>query len=193
MENRMDMYFENLQTSLFPHNHVNAVAKGSLWQDYFKLIAVILLHHIRIVLSRYMFSGWNEPWIDILSFSVTVSIYLHYTAMGALSEESALIVSSLSTDLWNNWTKNNAEGISSLFCLSLLIWHLKRSKQKLKQNKPKPKNPAKSIMMIAAIMLLLLEHCWILCVFYLWDELLSWWSLLRFLSLSEVIAATQLG
>ncbi|KAM6072022.1 uncharacterized protein LJ206_010307 isoform 3-T3 [Theristicus caerulescens] len=38
-----------------------------------------------------------------------VSIYLHYTAMGALSEESAITVSSLSTDLWNNWTKNNAE------------------------------------------------------------------------------------
>ncbi|KAM7112096.1 bifunctional methylenetetrahydrofolate dehydrogenase/cyclohydrolase, mitochondrial-like isoform 6-T7 [Ciconia maguari] len=30
-------------------------------------------------------------------------------AMGALSEESAITVSSLSTDLWNNWTKNNAE------------------------------------------------------------------------------------
>ncbi|XP_064306816.1 bifunctional methylenetetrahydrofolate dehydrogenase/cyclohydrolase 2, mitochondrial isoform X2 [Phalacrocorax carbo] len=38
-----------------------------------------------------------------------VSIYLHYTAMGALSEESAVTVSSLSTDLWNNWTKNNTE------------------------------------------------------------------------------------
>ncbi|NXJ81697.1 EPGN protein, partial [Trogon melanurus] len=42
-------------------------------------------------------------------FSVTVSIYLHYTAMGALSEESAITVSSLSTELWNNWTKNNTE------------------------------------------------------------------------------------
>ncbi|NXY88821.1 EPGN protein, partial [Alcedo cyanopectus] len=44
-----------------------------------------------------------------LSFSVPVSICLHYTAMGALSEESAIAVSSLSTDLWNNWTKNNTE------------------------------------------------------------------------------------
>ncbi|XP_054680110.1 bifunctional methylenetetrahydrofolate dehydrogenase/cyclohydrolase 2, mitochondrial isoform X2 [Grus americana] len=32
-----------------------------------------------------------------------------FEAMGALSEESAITVSSLSTDLWNNWTKNNAE------------------------------------------------------------------------------------
>ncbi|XP_030306019.1 probable bifunctional methylenetetrahydrofolate dehydrogenase/cyclohydrolase 2 isoform X1 [Calypte anna] len=30
-------------------------------------------------------------------------------AMGALSEESAVTVSSLSADLWNNWTKNNTE------------------------------------------------------------------------------------
>ncbi|OXB66002.1 hypothetical protein ASZ78_006657 [Callipepla squamata] len=44
-----------------------------------------------------------------LSFSVSVSICLHYTAMGALSEESALTVSSLSTELWNSWTKNNTE------------------------------------------------------------------------------------
>ncbi|XP_069711145.1 bifunctional methylenetetrahydrofolate dehydrogenase/cyclohydrolase 2, mitochondrial-like isoform X4 [Phaenicophaeus curvirostris] len=32
-----------------------------------------------------------------------------FEAMGALSEESAVAVSSLSTDLWNNWTKNSAE------------------------------------------------------------------------------------
>uniref|UniRef100_A0A8B9ZG60 Methylenetetrahydrofolate dehydrogenase (NADP+ dependent) 2 like n=1 Tax=Anas platyrhynchos TaxID=8839 RepID=A0A8B9ZG60_ANAPL len=31
------------------------------------------------------------------------------SAMGALSEESAITVSSLSTELWNNWTKNNTE------------------------------------------------------------------------------------
>ncbi|KGL94708.1 Epigen [Charadrius vociferus] len=36
-------------------------------------------------------------------------IYILLKAMGALSEESAFTVSSLSTDLWNNWTKNNAE------------------------------------------------------------------------------------
>ncbi|PKU38600.1 epigen [Limosa lapponica baueri] len=36
-------------------------------------------------------------------------IYILLKAMGALSEESAVTVSSLSTDLWNNWTKNNAE------------------------------------------------------------------------------------
>ncbi|KFO03965.1 Epigen [Balearica regulorum gibbericeps] len=36
-------------------------------------------------------------------------IYILLKAMGALSEESAITVSSLSTDLWNNWTKNNAE------------------------------------------------------------------------------------
>ncbi|NXU53609.1 EPGN protein, partial [Turnix velox] len=35
--------------------------------------------------------------------------FLPYTAMGALGEDSALTVSSLSTDLWSNWTKNNAE------------------------------------------------------------------------------------
>ncbi|KAL2304584.1 hypothetical protein Nmel_006533 [Mimus melanotis] len=29
--------------------------------------------------------------------------------MGALSEESAITASSLSADLWNNWTKNNTE------------------------------------------------------------------------------------
>ncbi|NXD28987.1 EPGN protein, partial [Spelaeornis formosus] len=44
-----------------------------------------------------------------LSFSVPVSVSLHYTAMGALSEESAITASSLSTDLRSNWTKNNAE------------------------------------------------------------------------------------
>lgn len=65
----------------------------------------------------------------MLSFSVIVSIYLHYTAMGVLSEESAVNVSSLSTDLWNNWTKYNAEGISFSFCLPLLICHLKKSPQ----------------------------------------------------------------
>uniref|UniRef100_A0A8B9T307 methenyltetrahydrofolate cyclohydrolase n=1 Tax=Anas platyrhynchos TaxID=8839 RepID=A0A8B9T307_ANAPL len=32
-----------------------------------------------------------------------------FEAMGALSEESAITVSSLSTELWNNWTKNNTE------------------------------------------------------------------------------------
>lgn len=157
-----------------------------------------MLHHITIVLSGYMFSGWNEPWIDILSFSVTVSIYLHYTAMGALSEESAITVSSLSTDLWNNWTKNNAEGISFLFCLSLLVCHLNPKptnsppppQPKIQTNPNQTKNPTKSIMMIAAIMVLSLGHCWILCVFYLWDELLSSRNLKN---LSEVIAATPLG
>lgn len=69
--------------------------------------------------------------------------------MGALSEESAITVSSLSTDLWNNWTKNNAEGISFVFCSSLLC-HLKPQTNKKKpqttenSNKPKPnKNPNK--------------------------------------------------
>lgn len=52
------------------------------------------------------------------------SVCLHYTAMGALSEESAVAVSSLSADLWNNWIQNNTKGISSLFCLSLFICHL---------------------------------------------------------------------
>uniref|UniRef100_A0A8C4IX75 Probable bifunctional methylenetetrahydrofolate dehydrogenase/cyclohydrolase 2 n=1 Tax=Dromaius novaehollandiae TaxID=8790 RepID=A0A8C4IX75_DRONO len=50
----------------------------------------------------------------MLSFSVTVSIYLHYTAMGALSEESAITISSLSSELWNNGTKNNTEGASGV-------------------------------------------------------------------------------
>ncbi|KFR00922.1 Epigen [Nipponia nippon] len=36
-------------------------------------------------------------------------IYILLKAMGALSEESAITVSSLSTDLWSNWTKNSAE------------------------------------------------------------------------------------
>lgn len=53
--------------------------------------------------------------------------------MGALSEDSAVTVSSLSTDLWNNWTKNNAEGISFLFCLSLLNCCFKKKKEKPKQ------------------------------------------------------------
>lgn len=67
--------------------------------------------------------------------------------MGALSEESAITVSSLSTDLWNNWTKNNAEGISFLFCLSLLVCHLNPKptnsppppNQKFKQTQTKQK------------------------------------------------------
>ncbi|NXN19234.1 EPGN protein, partial [Indicator maculatus] len=42
-------------------------------------------------------------------FSLTVSICLLCTAMGALSEEAAVTGPSLSTDLWNNWTKNHAE------------------------------------------------------------------------------------
>ncbi|NXN40981.1 EPGN protein, partial [Rhinoptilus africanus] len=36
-------------------------------------------------------------------------IYILLKAAGAMSEESAITVSSLSTDLWSNWTKNNAE------------------------------------------------------------------------------------
>ncbi|KFW10451.1 PREDICTED: epigen [Eurypyga helias] len=36
-------------------------------------------------------------------------IYILLKAMGALSEESTVTVSSLSTGLWNNWTKNSAE------------------------------------------------------------------------------------
>jgi len=53
--------------------------------------------------------------------------------MGALSEESAITVSSLSTDLWNNWTKNNTEGISFLFCLSLNLSLQKKHTQTNKQ------------------------------------------------------------
>uniref|UniRef100_A0A8C2TE21 Epithelial mitogen n=1 Tax=Coturnix japonica TaxID=93934 RepID=A0A8C2TE21_COTJA len=36
-------------------------------------------------------------------------IYILLKAMGALSEEAALTASSLSTELWNSWTKNNTE------------------------------------------------------------------------------------
>uniref|UniRef100_A0A8C7EAF5 Epithelial mitogen n=1 Tax=Nothoprocta perdicaria TaxID=30464 RepID=A0A8C7EAF5_NOTPE len=36
-------------------------------------------------------------------------IYILLKAMGALSEESAITVSSLSAELWNSWTKNNTE------------------------------------------------------------------------------------
>lgn len=87
--------------------------------------------------------------------------------MGALSEESAITVSSLSTDLWNNWTKNNAEGISFLFCSSLLVCDLKKKpnqhpplkQPKIQTNPKQTKNPTKSIMMIAATMLLSLGHC----------------------------------
>lgn len=129
-----------------------------------------------------LFSGWNEPWIDILSFSVPVSIYLHYTAMGALSEESAITASSLSTDLWNNWTKNNAEGIAFLFCLSLLICQLGKKPNQQTKNSSK-------ICDVSCCGAPSLEHCWI-CEFYLWDELISSWSLLKPL---WVRAATQLG
>lgn len=129
-----------------------------------------------------LLSGWNEPWIDILSFSVPVSIYLHYTAMGALSEESAITASSLSTDLWNNWTKNNAEGIAFLFCLSLLICQLGKKPNQQTKNSSK-------ICDVSCCGAPSLGHCWI-CEFYLWDELISSWSLLKPL---WVRAATQLG
>nr|XP_025964442.1 probable bifunctional methylenetetrahydrofolate dehydrogenase/cyclohydrolase 2 isoform X6 [Dromaius novaehollandiae] len=37
-----------------------------------------------------------------------------FEAMGALSEESAITISSLSSELWNNGTKNNTEGASGV-------------------------------------------------------------------------------
>uniref|UniRef100_A0A8C3J3X8 methenyltetrahydrofolate cyclohydrolase n=1 Tax=Calidris pygmaea TaxID=425635 RepID=A0A8C3J3X8_9CHAR len=45
-----------------------------------------------------------------------------FEAMGALSEESAVTVSSLSTDLWNNWTKNNAEVLLSAITASTALF-----------------------------------------------------------------------
>ncbi|XP_042652275.1 probable bifunctional methylenetetrahydrofolate dehydrogenase/cyclohydrolase 2 isoform X10 [Tyto alba] len=45
-------------------------------------------------------------------------------AMGALSEESAITVPSLSTDLWNNSTKNNAEVLLSAVAASAALLRL---------------------------------------------------------------------
>lgn len=45
-------------------------------------------------------------------------MYLYYTATVALSEEAAITISSLTTELWNNWTKKDAEGISTLPCIA---------------------------------------------------------------------------
>ncbi|XP_048797924.1 epigen isoform X2 [Tympanuchus pallidicinctus] len=44
-------------------------------------------------------------------------IYILLKAMGALSEEAALTVSSLSTEMWNSWTKNNTEGANDVTAL----------------------------------------------------------------------------
>lgn len=80
---------------------------------------------------------WSAFWVKwtlngYTEFSVPVSIYLHYTAMGALSEESAITASSLSTDLRNNWTKNNAEG-TGFFVLFVSVNQLgKRHNQQTK-------------------------------------------------------------
>lgn len=60
--------------------------------------------------------------------------------MGALSEDSAIIASSLSTDLRNNWTKNNAEGIA--FFVLFVNLSIKKKTQPTNQN-----------LMLAAVML----------------------------------------
>lgn len=54
--------------------------------------------------------------------------------MGALSEESAITASSLSTDLWNNWTKNNAEGIAFFVLFISVNLSIRKKTQPTNQN-----------------------------------------------------------
>ncbi|XP_068797038.1 epigen isoform X2 [Struthio camelus] len=49
---------------------------------------------------------------QLLAMAFGMLIYILLKAMGALSEESTITVSSLSAELWSNWTKNNTEDVT---------------------------------------------------------------------------------